>query len=78
MGKDFQIHFTKEDAQRVDKQMKQRLASLGIRDMQIKTTIRYHCIPKRMAKIRKTDPSSEKKEVERCHGAHGSAQLYSN
>lgn len=58
MGKDFQIHFTKEDAQRMDKQVKQRLASLVIRDMQIKTAIRYHCIPKRMAKIRKTDPST--------------------
>lgn len=58
MGNDFKIHFAKEDTQRMDKEMKQHSASLLIRDMQIKTTMRYHYIPKRMAKIRKTDPST--------------------
>ena len=38
-----------------NKYMKRHSTSLVIREMQMKTTMRYHYIPKRIAKINKTD-----------------------
>lgn len=61
--KDLNRHLTKENARTTEKRMKRYSTSYVIRELQMKTKMRYHYTAVRTAKISNTDKDADQQEL---------------